>query len=88
MAFSLVQWIKGVINCHYESQDVPPRDASLGVHDDESPKRRASFSSGVYICKSIVDDLREGNYICKLLVVYLTYEHPIEIPVEFTYVIK
>jgi hypothetical protein len=22
-------------------------------------------SSGVYICKSVVNDLRHGNYICK-----------------------
>ena len=43
-------------------------------------------SSGVYICKSIVNDLKHGNYICKSEVMYLTYEHRIEIPVEFTYV--
>ena len=43
-------------------------------------------SSGVYICKSIVNDLKHGNYICKSEVIYLTYEHRIEIPVEFTYV--
>ena len=50
----------------------------------------ASYSSGVYIgvyiCKSVVNDLRHGNYICKSEVIYLTYEHRIEIPVEFTYV--
>ena len=43
-------------------------------------------SSGVYICKSIVNYLRHGNFICKSEVIYLTYEHRIEIPVEFTYV--
>ncbi len=43
-------------------------------------------SSGVYICNSVVNDLRHGNYICKSEVVYLTYEHRIEIPVEFAYV--
>ena len=43
-------------------------------------------SSGVYICKSIVNDLRHGNHICKSEGIYLTYEHRIEIPVEFTYV--
>ena len=43
-------------------------------------------SSGVYICKSIVNGLRHGNYICKSEVIYLTYKHRIEIPVEFTYV--
>ena len=43
-------------------------------------------SSGVYICNSIVNDLRHGNYICKSEGIYLTYEHRIEIPVEFTYV--
>ena len=42
-------------------------------------------SSGVYICKSIVNDLRHGNYICKPEGNYLTYEHRIEISVEFTY---
>jgi hypothetical protein len=42
-------------------------------------------SSGVYICNSIVNDLRHGNYICKSELIYLTYEHRIEIPVEFTY---
>ena len=42
--------------------------------------------SGVYMCKSVVNDLRRGNYICKSEVIYLTYEHCIEIPVEFTYV--
>ena len=46
------------------------------------------FSSGVYICKSIVNHLRHGNYICKSEGNYLTYEHRIEIPVEFTYVNK
>jgi hypothetical protein len=43
-------------------------------------------SSGVYICKSVVNDLKHGNYICKPEVIHLTYEHRIEIPVEFTYV--
>ena len=45
-----------------------------------------SPSSGVYICKSIVNDLRHGNYICKSEVIYLSYEYRITIPVEFTYV--
>ena len=32
----------------------------------EREVQRASIdSSGVYICKSIVNDLRHGNYICK-----------------------
>ena len=43
-------------------------------------------SSGVYICKSIVNYLRHGNYIYKSDENYLTYEYRIEIPVEFTYV--
>ncbi len=43
-------------------------------------------SSRVYICKSVVNNLRHGNYICKSEENYLTYEHRIEIPVEFTYV--
>jgi len=43
-------------------------------------------SSGVYICKSVVNDLRHGNFTCKSEGNYLTYEHRIEIPVEFTYV--
>jgi hypothetical protein len=43
-------------------------------------------SSGVYICKSIVNHLKHGNYICKSEVNHLTYEHRIEIQVEFTYV--
>ena len=43
-------------------------------------------SSGVYICKSIVNDLRDGNFICKSEGIYLTYKHRIEIPVEFIYV--
>ena len=43
-------------------------------------------SSGVYICKSVVNDLRHGNYICKSEGIYLIYEHRIEIQVEFTYV--
>ena len=43
-------------------------------------------SSGVYIYKSVVNDLRHGKYICKAEGNYLTYEHRIEIPVEFTYV--
>jgi hypothetical protein len=42
-------------------------------------------SSGVYIYKSVVNDLKHGNYICNSKVIYLTYEHRIEIPVEFTY---
>jgi hypothetical protein len=40
------------------------------------------------MCKSVVNDLRHGNYICKSEVNYLTYEHRIEIPEEFTYVNK
>ncbi len=57
-------------------------------HKENVPDIRTSYrdSSGVYICKSIVNDLRHGNYICKSEVIYLTYEHRIEIPVEFTYV--
>ena len=47
-----------------------------------------SVSSGVYICKSIVNHLRHGNYTCKSEGIHLTYEHHIEIPVEFTYVIQ
>jgi hypothetical protein len=43
-------------------------------------------SSGVYICKSVVNDSRYGNYICKSEEIHLTYKHRIEIPVEFTYV--
>ena len=35
---------------------------------------------------SVVNDLRHGNYICKSEGIYLTYEHRIKIPVEFTYV--
>ncbi len=52
------------------------------------PAVRTSYwdSSGVFICKSIVNDLRHGNFICKSEGIYLTYEHRIEIPVEFTYV--
>ena len=46
----------------------------------------ATDSSGVYIGKSVENYLRHGNYICKSEVIYLTYEHRIEIPVEFTYV--
>jgi hypothetical protein len=42
-------------------------------------------TNGVYICKSVVNDLRHGNYICKSEEMYLTYEGRIEIPVEFTY---
>ena len=45
-----------------------------------------SDSSGVYICKSVVNDLKHGNYISKSEGNYLTYEHRIEIPVELIYV--
>ena len=48
--------------------------------------KTAVNSSGVYIWKSVVNDLRHGNYICKSEGIYLTYEYRIEIPVEFTYV--
>jgi hypothetical protein len=44
------------------------------------------YSSGVYICKSVGNDLKHGNFTCKLKESYLTYEHSIEIPVEFTYI--
>ena len=47
---------------------------------------KVSDSSGVYICKSVVNYLRHGHYICESEVIYLTYEHRIEIPVEFTHV--
>ena len=43
-------------------------------------------SSGVFICKSVVNYLRHGNYLCKSEENYLTYKYRIEIPVEFTYV--
>ena len=36
--------------------------------------------------KYILKDIFHGNYICKSEGNYLTYEHRIEIPVEFTYV--
>jgi hypothetical protein len=36
--------------------------------------------------ESVVNDFRHGNYIFKSEVVYLAYEHRIEIPVEFAYV--
>ena len=49
-------------------------------------EHRINFSSGVYMCKSVVNYIRHGNYICKSEVIHLTYEHRIEIPVEFTYV--
>ena len=49
-------------------------------------KKKASDPSGVYVCKSIVNYLRHGNFICKSEGIYLTYEHRIEIQVEFTYV--
>ena len=39
-------------------------------------------SSGVYICKSVVNDLRHGNYICKSEVIYL-YRLPV--PFENVY---
>ena len=42
--------------------------------------------TGIDICKSIVNDSRHGNYICKSEGIYLTNERRIEIPVEFTYV--
>ena len=41
---------------------------------------------GVKICKSVINDLRHGDYICKSEVIHLPYEHRIENPVEFTYV--
>ena len=37
----------------------------------------SSDSSGIYICKSVENDVRHGNYICKSEVIYLTYEHRI-----------
>ena len=50
-----------------------------------STKKRFD-SSGVSICKSVVNDLRHGNFIRKSEVNYLPYEHRVEIPVEFAYV--
>ena len=49
-------------------------------------------SSGVYICKSVVNYLRHGNYICKSKVIYLSSQNivyddkSVLIPVEFKYV--
>ena len=34
-------------------------------------RKPVSDSSGVYICKSIVNDLRHGNFICKSEEIYL-----------------
>ena len=53
---------------------------------DRNVPDQSGTSGGVYICKSVVNDLRHGNFICKSEVIYLTYIHRIEIPVEFTYV--
>ena len=62
------------------------------------PLRPPSNSSGVYICKSIVNDIRHGNFICKSEGIYLVKIRRVlgtevaseisgvTIPVEFTYV--
>ena len=56
-------------------------------HQETVNTKHSSDSSGVYICKSIVNDLRHGNYICKSEGIHLTYENRIEIPVEL-YIFK
>ena len=58
-----------------ESPTAPAADETTGTD-----------SSGVYICKSVVNYLSHGNFVFKSEVNYLTYEHRIVIPVEFTYV--
>jgi hypothetical protein len=61
----------------------------MGYKKNRSAKEGVSGSSGIYVCNSIVNDLRHGNYICKSEEdIHLRYEHRIEIPVEFTYVIQ
>ena len=42
-----------------------------------SANRPACNSSGVYICKSVVNYLRHGNYICKSEVIYQAYIGPL-----------
>ena len=37
----------------------------MGYKKKRSAKGSVSGSSGVYICNSIVNDLRHGNFICK-----------------------
>ena len=39
---------------------------------DEADELLRSDSSGVYICKSIVNYLRHGNYVCKSEGIHLT----------------
>ena len=53
---------------------------------EEGKDMAVQDSSGVYLCRSVVNYLRHGNYIFKSEGIYLTYEHRIKIPVEFTYV--
>ena len=61
----------------------PPPEAIL---PKEARTSISDSSSGVYICKSIVNYLRHENFTCKSERIYLTYEHRVEIPVEFKYV--
>ena len=59
---------------------------ALALVDSILERRKKSNSSGVYVCKSEANYFKHGNYICKSEGMYLTYEHRIEIPVEFTYI--
>ena len=44
----------------------------LKLHVAAVPIEMIANSSGVYICKSIVNDLKHGNYICKSEGIYLS----------------
>jgi hypothetical protein len=64
-------------------------DRGVHIHNEKIRNLHGTKIPGeFYICKSVENDLKHGNFICTSEENYLTYEHRIEIPVEFTYVKK
>jgi hypothetical protein len=55
--------------------------------EDKEGSHLGYNSSGVYICKSVVNDLRHGNFVCESEVIYQMLNVQVfeqQIPVEFT----
>ena len=73
MARTAVGCVTVVLMVTAFSNCVFPTYCSLGALAPFNHKRLfepPSNSSGVYICKSVVNDLRHGNFICKSEVIY------------------
>ena len=68
---SIAFWIIRELHSWSASTNDPPPWAPRWAREISSSTLALLSSSGVYICKSIVNDLGHGNFICKSQVNYL-----------------